>query len=183
MKKILLLTILLLAHTLSGQAAAAEISAVKVVHHPELYASFIVKDAFTEDIEEAIKSGVPTSFTFLIQLEAVRGLWFDKNVERWEFKHTVKYDTLKEEYEITLEESDELVTRTKDLGEMKRLMTTGESIRLTTSRPLKNGKEYRLSIKAELHTVKLPFFLDYVLFFVKLWDFETDWHKVRFTNQ
>jgi len=26
----------------------------------------------------------------------------------------------------------------------------------------------------------LPFYLDYVLFFLSLWDFETDWYSVVF---
>lgn len=183
MKKIFisLILLLVLAGPLRGLSAGAEIDSVKVVDHPGLFVSFVVKDAFTEKIDEAIKSGVPTSFNFLIELERVRGLWFDKELESWEFKHTVKYDTLKEEYEVTLGETGGTVIRTADINEMKRVMTSGDSVRLVLSRPMVEGKEYRLSIKAELRTVKLPFFLDYVLFFVKLWDFETDWYNVRFT--
>ena len=38
---------------------------------------------------------------------------------------------------------------------------------------------YRLRVKAELNKVRLPFYLHYVLFFVSLWDFETEWHEIE----
>jgi len=37
-----------------------------------------------------------------------------------------------------------------------------------------------LRVKAELEKVRLPLYLHYVLFFVSLWDFETDWYTVDF---
>ena len=71
--------------------------------------------------------------------------------------------------------------RTKDISEMKRLMTTGEAIVLKPAGPLVKGAKYEVRIKAELKSVRLPFRLDYVLFFVRLLDFETPWHTYRFT--
>jgi hypothetical protein len=35
-------------------------------------------------------------------------------------------------------------------------------------------------IKAKLDKVRLPLGMEYVFFFVSLWDFETDWYKQRF---
>ena len=35
-------------------------------------------------------------------------------------------------------------------------------------------------VKAELEKVRLPLYLHYVLFFVSLWDFETDWFTIDF---
>ena len=74
----------------------------------------------------------------------MRSLWPDKAVEKWTFKHTVKYDNLKEEYEITLEELNEVI-RTKDFVEMKRLMVTGDAIELKTDRPLKADSRHTAS--------------------------------------
>ena len=182
MKKFLIAIALLLILPTGALAAAAEIAGLVVEHAPELKASFVVKNAFTPNIEEAIISGVPTAFTFKVILNRNKGLfWFDETVAKNEFKHTVKYDTLKEEYEVTLGETGGLPIRTKDLSEMKRLMTTGEAIGLKPAGPLVKGAEYEIRIMAELHSVRLPFRLDYVLFFVRLFDFETDWHIYKFT--
>ncbi len=145
-----------------------------------LKVSFQVKDAFTQDIEEAIKSSIPTSFNFIIELSRVSQAWFDESAGRWEFKHTVRYDTLKEEYEIILGEKDGEVVRTKDLQDMKDVMTTGLNIILSTATQLNPGDEYELKIMAELKTVKLPFLFNYMFFFAKLWDYKTEWHVHRF---
>jgi hypothetical protein len=60
-------------------------------------------------------------------------------------------------------------------------MVTGDEIEIKPSPHLTEGVVYKLGLKAELDTIKLPFFLDYILFFVKLWDFETDWYSHSFS--
>ncbi len=163
----------------AGLCEDARIDDVKVSWAPSLKASFEVKDAFSKEIEEAIKSGMPTSFNFIIELERVNSVWFNELVGRWEFKHTVKYDTLKEEYEVILDETGEKNVRTKDMNEMKALMATGSSVAVTPAH-LVPGADYELKIKAELRTTELPFILNYMLFFVKIWDFKTDWYSYSF---
>ncbi|MFQ5464486.1 MAG: DUF4390 domain-containing protein [Thermodesulfobacteriota bacterium] len=154
---------------------------VRVERDHSLKVSFSVENAFSEGIEEAVMSGIPTSFTFIIELDRARRLWFDKHAGSWRFKHTVKYDTLKEEYEITLGGDRGKAIRTSDPAEMRRLMATVDARVLTTRRPLRKGRRYTVGIKAELHTIRLPFRLDYPLFFLKFWDLETDWFTYRFT--
>ena len=185
MKKTLIiffLALLALGATERGvRAEDAVIDSVAFDKGPPMKVSFEVKNAFTKDIEEAIRSGVETSFTYIIELNRVNSVWFNEQIGRWEFRHTVKYDTLKEEYEIKRDEAGaEAVIRTKDPAEMKRIMAAGESVELTPKVEPAAGADYEVRIMAELHTVELPFFLDYVLFFVKFWDFETDWYTFNF---
>lgn len=182
MKKSLIAIILLLAFTFPANAEVARLENVKVEHSPELKVSFVVKGAFKEDILEAVKSGIPTSFTFIIRLSHSKTLWFDELVGTWKFNHMVKYDALKEEYEVTLDENKGTV-KTKDPKEMQRLMVTGDEVTIKPSPHLEVGKRYKLGLKAELDIIDLPFFLDYILFFVKLWDFETVWYTHTFTPQ
>ncbi len=157
----------------------ASIEGLKVDMAPPARVSFLVKDAFTKDIEDAISSGIPTSFTFFVEFNRVKDFWFNERLGKWVFRHTVKYDSLKEEYVVNLDESENVI-RTKDFNEMKRLMVTGDSINLTPIAPLEAG-EYEWRVKAELHAIKLPFLLNYMLFFVKYWDFETNWYIYGFT--
>ena len=160
-------------------AAEAAIAGVNVDLDP-LRVSFEVRDAFTVDIEEAVKSGLPTSFNFIVRLSRVNPVWIDEDIGKWEFRHTVKYDTLKEEYVVRLDEGLLREARTKDFEEMKSFMSRGEAIDITPAH-LVPGEVYELSIKAELDKTELPPLLDYMFFFVKLWDFETDWHVYRFS--
>ena len=182
MKKIFLCVILILLFSSPASALSrnARIEGVKISLDPDFGVSFLVKNAFTADIEEAIKSGVPTSFKFIVELSRSRRFWFDKDAGRWEFKHTVKYDTLKEEYKIILDEKGFGPVRTKDFAEMKRIMSTADSVILEPTRGLSEGYNYQLRVMAELYTVKLPFRLDYLLFFLKFWNVKTDWFVYNF---
>lgn len=162
-------------------ASDARIDEVAMGSDNQFSVSFVVKNAFTKEIEEAIRSGVPTSFKFIVKLSRVNSLWFNDEVASREFRHTVKYDTLKEEYEVTLDEVP-APFRTKDFSEMKKAMATGSAVPLEAKVAFVNGAVYELRLMAELRTVKLPFLLDYMLFFVKYWDFETDWYTLRFTR-
>jgi len=40
----------------------------------------------------------------------------------------------------------------------------------------KNSQHYYVRMKAKLDKVQLPLKLEYLLFFVSLWDFETAWY-------
>lgn len=175
----LLLSLLL---PVAAGAAMAEIDLVVVEINDGVKSSFVVKNAFTPQIDEAIASGVPTSFTFRAEVNLSHGLfWFDERFAEIEFRHTVKYDTLKQEYTVVREELGKEVVRTADNAEMKRLMSVVEPVRLLPTARMKSGEKYDLRIKAELSEVKLPLSLDYLFFFVKLWDFETDWYYHSFT--
>ena len=185
MKKILLtFTLLLLVLVPARGVLAGEprIGDVSVTTAPSaLSLSFTVENAFQPPILEAIRSGVPTSFHFMVELSRERSFWFDKGMGSWDFRHTVKYDTLKEEYEITLEEKGGSKVVTKDLAEMERIMSSPESVALRPAWDLPRGARYDLRIMAELRTIRLPFRLDYMLFFLRLWDIDTDWYTYRFT--
>lgn len=181
----LFITVILLSLPVFCHAAAdARINNVRVAPvngEGAVSVSFSVSDAFTNEIDDAIKSGLATSFTFRVEVERRRTLWFDHGEADMRFKHTVKYDTLRDEYNVILEEAGNTVERTKDFGRMKALMSDCNGITVRPEAGFIKGENYEIRIKAELHTIKLPMGLDYVLFFVKLWDFETDWHTVIFS--
>jgi len=166
---------------LNAHAIKARVGELNVVTAPDaLSISFSVDNAFPKRIEEAIKSCVPTAFKFIVEFTRVRGFWFDKEVGTWEFKHTVKYDTLKQEYEITLEEKSGIKIFTKDFDEMKRIMSSPDSVALIPSWGLPRDYKYELRTMAELRTIRLPFHLDYMFFFLRLWDIDTDWYSYKF---
>jgi hypothetical protein len=96
-------------------------------------------------------------------------------------EHTIKYDYLKNEYEVQLPENPDSIRITKDFVEAKRWMSTVRELPLLPLWRLQKGEAYDLRIKAELSKVELPLFFRYIFFFVSLWDFETDWQKITIT--
>jgi len=149
---------------------------------PEMRLSFVVDNAFTPEIEEAVMGGISTTFTIYVELERVRTLWLNPSLFSRTIRHTVKYDTLRQEFEVTLDETAGKVVKTRDPAEMKRLMTSVEDLRVVPRYPLVKGADYKVRVMAELRTVRLPFLLEHVLIFVKFWDVETGWFVHRFTH-
>jgi hypothetical protein len=136
---------------------------------------FHVENCFTERMEEAIQSGIRTVFTFYFNLYQKRKLWRDRKVASMEFHHTIQYDPIRGEYRVTMEENGSSRV-TSNLQEAKNWMAKVEEAEVRLSSKLKPGVPTELRIKAELDPVKLPFHLEYLFFFVSLWDFETKWH-------
>jgi hypothetical protein len=138
--------------------------------------SFEVENCFTEKMEEAIRSGIRTTFTFYIQLYERRKWWKDRKLASIEFRHTVQYIPIQKVYHVTLRENPSSLVTTS-LGEAKRLMSKVNELEVRPSTLLKRGTPAYFQIKAELDPVRLPLHLEYLFFFVSLWDFETDWHN------
>jgi len=139
-----------------------------------------VEGAFTEQMREAILSGVPTTFSFLVRLYVARNFWLDKEIADLEVAHTIKYDNLKKEFEVRRSWEKDHVRTTKSFAEARKWVSEIDSLPIVALSVLQKGTQYQLRLKAELSEVTLPFYLHYVLFFVSLWDFETDWYTIDF---
>ena len=146
----------------------------------DLLLYLIVKDAFPPKIEKTIESGVPATFSFFIDLCSVRNFWPDKTIRELTITHTIKFDVLKREYNVTRSWESGHPLSTKSFEEAKKLMTEIDSLAIVPLKELEKGNQYQIRAKAKLSKLTLPFYLHYVLFFVSLWDFETDWYTIDF---
>lgn len=157
-----------------------------------LLVSFQISNCFTQDMEEAILSGVSTTFHIRVQLDR-RGFGlppiapipvitpiFKPHVLDIVLNRTIKYDRLRNVFLVDLQENRELERSTADFSEAKEWMSTVRELPLMPLWRLDKG-EYDLRVKAELSKIELPFFFKYIFFFVSLWDFETSWASVQFT--
>ena len=138
--------------------------------------SFDVENCFTEKMEEAIKSGMRTTFTFYVNLYQKRSWWKDRKVASAEFRHTVQYHPIQKVYQVKLGENHSSMVAS-NLEEAKKSMSKVREFEIRSSSPLVRGVPAYFRIKAELDPVRLPLHLEYLFFFVSLWDFETDWHS------
>ena len=139
-----------------------------------------VEDAFPENMETVILSGVPTTFSFFVNLYQTRSFWFDKNISELEILHTIKYDNLKTEYIVERSWDANTQRVMKSIDEAKKLMVEIDSLKVVELNRLEKGSQYQIRTKAKLRKLTLPFYLHYVLFFVALWDFDTDWYTIDF---
>lgn len=166
-----------------GQAMAREAKLTHIIvtnTRDDLLVYLTVEGAFTEKMEDALKKGVPASFSFFVRLYRTRGMWFDQEMADLTITHTIKYNSLKKEYAISRswDSNSPVIVRSFDTA--KKLMSEIDSLKVMPLQQLEKGKQYQIQAKARLSRVTLPYYLHYVLFFLSLWDFETDWYTIDF---
>jgi hypothetical protein len=177
-----LVTLALVLSLISGLwAKQAQITDIIVTNNQDqLLVYFNTKGCFTSDMNKAILSGIPTTFTFLLEIYKPRSFWPNKKLSAVRLHHTVKYDSLREEFNLTLSERGNQAFPVKEFSKAQEIMADVSNIQMIPLKQLERNNQYQLRIKAELNKVTLPLYLHYILFFVSLWDFETDWYVVEF---
>lgn len=146
----------------------------------DLLISLKVEGAFAGEIKKAIGSGVPTTFSFFLSIEEVRRIWPDKVIAEAALTHTIKYNNLKNEYQIVRSWEAETPILAVTFEEAQKLMTEITGFRLTTLDKLEKGRRYQLRAKAKLSKITLPFYFHYILLMASAWEFETDWYTIEF---
>ena len=140
-----------------------------------------IEGCFNEKSNKAVMSGVSTSFSVYFNLHQVRHLWPDKAIKDRRLTHTSKYDNLKKQFSIDRPWKSGKPVVTTSFEEAKKMMSKVDGYKMIPIGELEKGRQYRLRTKAEVSKITLPFYLHYVLVFVSLWDFETDWYTIDFT--
>lgn len=104
----------------------------------------------TQEIRDAIRSGLPTTITYDIELRRAEPLWLDKVFESAAVSVTVRYDNLTRRYQVSrtmdgrMEEAQVL-----DSDEaVRRWMTAFERLPLFATGALEKNGEYYVRVRA-----------------------------------
>ena len=178
---LVVLSLLLSASWAIGQDVSVN-NVVITKYQNNLYVYFSLEGPFSPQMEEAIKSGIETTFTFYVVLKRHRGgILSDPEIVARTIRHTVKYNALLQEYTVTRDEEGSLPFVTKDFDAAKRIMAQVKFYPLVTLTMLERGTTYRIEIKGELDKADIPNSLKYILFFTNVWDFSTPWYVEEFS--
>ncbi|MBM4270635.1 MAG: DUF4390 domain-containing protein [Deltaproteobacteria bacterium] len=170
---------LLLIFPLSPYRRDATITDIIITNHAHNVTVFArVQNCFTKKMQSAILAGVPTTFTFFLELYQERKYWIDMRVASIIVKQTIKYDNVKKIFYVS-SEGDHQQTVFQDFNSAKRAMADINGIAVASLADLQRDETYYVMIKAKLDTIRLPMHMEYILFFVSLWDFETDWYRQK----
>lgn len=141
----------------------------------------IIKNEDQDKLIQALHNGIPMEYNFFMELFHIQEKWADENIAHIEYSHTLKYDALKEQYQVTLEEQKNRVLLFTDLTEALETMNEMNGIKVVDLSAMIPDAAYKLRIKADLYKKTLPMNLHYVIPFISLWDMDTDWHTIEFT--
>jgi len=139
-----------------------------------------IEGCFSNEVTMAIMNGVPATFSTFIGLYKVRRFVMDRQISAVQVAHTIKYDPMKKEFSITRSWDKNSPFITSSFPEAQKMMSRIDNLKIASLNQLTKGTQYQIRAKAELDEVRLPFYLHYVLFFVSMWDLETDWYTVDF---
>jgi hypothetical protein len=136
-----------------------------------------------EKMREALRGGVPLTFSYRIHMTRKGSILGEKVVRRREIIHNLEFDPVKQMYMFTGEGygGDPVVKTTKDEEEAVGWLTGILDWRLYPLQKLKRNVRYRVRVMATLRSVELPSVLGYLFFFTTVFNQETPWVQLDFT--
>ncbi|GAB6191565.1 DUF4390 domain-containing protein [Desulfocastanea catecholica] len=140
-----------------------------------------LENSFTSEMIDLLHSGIPLRFSFYVELYKTTENWRDELIITNNFQHILTFDTLKENYKVTLEEDNNKVLSFRSLLEAQKEINEINGVKVVELEQLLPDNRYKLKMKAELYRKTLPLSLHNILPFLSWWDIETDWHTLTFT--
>lgn len=139
-----------------------------------------LENSFTSEMIEILHSGIPLKFTFFIELYKTEKNWPDEQITAFSFNHIMTFDTLKENYRVTLEENNNKVQPFRSLFEAQKVVNEINGVKVVELSQLIPDNLYKFKIRTELYQKTLPMSLHNILPFLSWWNVETEWHTIEF---
>ena len=173
------LTVILLAgsgsRAIAGDERIAGLTAT-VIDNGTLSVSADLIRWYNRNLQEDLNNGIPKDLYYYILLKKRQPGWFDEEVFSKTIKHTIKYDVLKKQYSITTRTDGQITQKTvQSFEEMAPLISRIDHVKIETSVQLKTRHTYYVSVKAEMRATNVPFYLEYILFFIPALELDTPW--------
>ncbi|MGW8195209.1 MAG: DUF4390 domain-containing protein [Desulforhopalus sp.] len=160
------------------KATITELTATTSESHLIVFGT--LENSFTDEMIEILHSGIPIRFSFFIELYKTSENWPKERMVTYNFHHVMTYDTLKEQYRVTLEEDNNRVLSFKSLPEAQKVINEINGAKVCELEQLVPDSSYLLQVRAELHKKTLPMSLQSVFPFLSWWDNETEWYSIAF---
>jgi hypothetical protein len=141
---------------LMGLGASAEEASVGSIIHVAprvqdgmVLVSFTTDHALTPAVEQAIQSGLPTTFTYDVELRQSSTFWFDKLVGSARIAVTVRYEALTRRYHVSLMQDGRVAEarETASAEDVGRWVSVFQSLPLFTTRELRQTTAYYVRVR------------------------------------
>jgi len=127
----------------------AVIAVAPLARGDSILVSFSTSRALTPSIEQAIESGLPTTFTYDVELRRPSFFWFDKLVASARIAATVRFDPLTRRYHVTLLQDGRVAEEraTDRADEVRRWVSVFERLPLFSTRELTEQTDYAVHVR------------------------------------
>ncbi len=140
----------------------------------------MLQNGFTDSMIKGLHSGIPIHFTFYIHLEPEEKRNHDIEPLSLKTSHIIQYDTLKESYNVEIEESGKRLFTFRTLSEAKKAAVELNGMKIIKLEQLQANISYTIKVRAKLYKRTLPLGLHEILPFMSWWDVKTKWKDVTF---
>ena len=142
--------LLALASLTATLAAAEGLRIVPLVRDNQVLVTFELADGFTNQVREAVRSGLKTTFTYIVDLRLEVPAWVDRTIATAVITNSVEYDNLTRLHTVVrvLDGRVESTDLTEDESTVRRLMTSFQRVPLFRTSNLVLNREYYVRISA-----------------------------------
>jgi hypothetical protein len=150
---IVLVGLAMLPSTGLGASDATDVTVTPIARDGQVQVSFDLSDGFTEDVRDAVRSGLPTTFTYTLELRRDAPVWFDTTLAEVTVSATARFDNLTRRYEMTRTVNGvvEHGGPTEDDGVVGRWMTHFERVPVSATSRLEANGEYYVRVRMQTH--------------------------------
>jgi hypothetical protein len=123
-----------------------------IPHGDQVLVSFEVVDGYNNDIKDAIKSGLRTTFSYQVELRTVARLWLDRVIATAVVSTSDRYDNLTRRHTLvrTVDGRVEGSVVTEDEDVVRRWLTSLDRFTLCSTSKLDPNRDYYVRISASV---------------------------------
>jgi hypothetical protein len=152
MHRTILACVMVLAAGAAIVRAADSLRIVPLVSENRVLVSVELADAYTEEVREAISSGLRTTFTYDIELRTKVPAWVDRTVATAVVTMIDQYDNLTRRHTLTrtIDGRVDQTTVTEDEAIARRWLTAFNRLPLCDTSKLDQSRDYYVRIRARI---------------------------------
>jgi hypothetical protein len=141
---------LMLAASIATLYAAEGLRIVPLVRDDSVFVSFELTDGYTDEVRDAVKSGLKTTFTYTVELRQDVPAWVDRTIAISVITNSVQYDNLTRRATLvrTVDGHVESTQSTEDEAVIRLWMTTFQKTPLFKTAELEQNREYYVRVRA-----------------------------------
>ncbi len=158
-------------------AASEQIADLTVSIQPqEITLSAALVDAMPDAVGEEIRQGISKDLYYYAVLKRKIPFWIDEELASATVRFRIRYDLVKKEFVVAHRQGETETRQTAEqFTDVRRLISHLRGVTIPLSIPLRRDDTYYVSVKAEMRSVKLPVYIEYVLFFLPTAQLTTPW--------
>lgn len=137
---------------LPGLALAQSARITPVARDGQVLVSFDVDEAYNDQVQAAIQSGLTTTFTYDVELRRSATLWVDRTIDVAQVAASVKFDNLTRRYQVSITRDGRVENSwvTEDEEQVRKAITAFARLPLFHTDKLEPNSEYYVRVRVRM---------------------------------